>query len=184
MKSIRQLGWDFVHNHRAFAADILGPLFLLPLKWSEWYQDCVEIYSRLDVKGRHVLDLGSDFGTTPMFFIGKGAKEVIGFSLEEAYYMHRNYTHYVVDKIPDSGDDINDILMCTHYTRNDVLKIDAEGLEWTIYPSTISYFHDWIIALHKPILNPELYEWIKENGELIATKGTEEFAVYQKRKTI
>ena len=92
MKSIRQLGWDFAHNHRAFAADVLGPLGILPLKWSEWYQDCLDIYWRLDVRDKVVLDIGSDFGTTPMFFLTQmGAKKVVGVSLESQYFSHMNY---------------------------------------------------------------------------------------------
>ena len=182
MKSIRQLGWDLAHNRRAFAADMLGPIGIMPLRWSEWYQDCIEIYYRLDVKGKSVLDIGADFGTTPMYFIQQGAKEVMGFSLEESRFAHSKYTHCIVNK--DFTFRINDVLYGTLFARNAALKIDAEGLEWYIDAMAIRHFDDWIIALHYPIGNPELYEWIKVHGELIATKGTEEFAVYQKRKTI
>ena len=177
MKSLRQLGWDFVHNRRAFAADVLGPIGMLPLKWSEWCQDCIEIYSKLDVKGRHVLDIGSDFGTTPMYFIQRGAIEVFGISLEPQYFFHPRYEHVRIQKegkweIFDNDQKI----------RNIALKSDAEGIEWEFTSNFIRQFRDWIIALHYPIGNPELYEWIKAHGELIATKDTEEFAVYQKRK--
>ena len=178
MKSIRQLGWDFAHNHRAFAADVLGPLGILPLKWSEWYQDCLDIYWRLDVRDKVVLDIGSDFGTTPMFFLTQmGAKKVVGVSLESQYFSHMNYHHY---KMPVGGfDSLPGSLTEMAF---DILKVDAEGLEWDMEIEFIEPFHDWIIALHRPILNPELFEWIKAYGKLIATKTTEEFAVYQKRE--
>jgi hypothetical protein len=178
MKSFRQLGWDLAHNRRAFAADLLGPIGMLPLKWSEWYQDCVEIYCRLDVRNKVVIDIGSDFGTTPLFFLEEmGAKCVIGFSLEPQYFFHSRYRHFRIppegmDKLPIGIDEM----------PLDVLKVDAEGLEWEFDPEDVEPYHDWMIALHHPIQNQELYEWIKVHGELVATKNTKEFAVYQKRK--
>lgn len=163
------------------------------LSYTEWF----------DVRDKIVVDIGADFGTSPLYFLAKGAKYVVGFSLEKQYFYHPKYMHIVgIDYYPEDS-----LKMWEIETGNDplktididleiqpevpisdmVLKCDAEGWEWNLSAGFIDSMHDWIIALHCPILNPFLFEWIKKNGLLVAqpiafpTKNGDEFAIYRKR---
>lgn len=119
--------------------------------------DCKNLYSKLDVRGKKVLDIGSDFGTTPMYFISQGAKRVVGYSLEkqrlfDPLYDHRQkpflYDNFVLD---DSW----------------VLKADCEGCEWDFTPEFLTQFDDFLILAHLPIRNLRLYGWLEENADRI-----------------
>ncbi len=197
MGIIRQSGWDLVHNRRKLRSDIMRRCHWLRLEDSEYYQDCVNYYSTLDVRGRFVLDIGADFGTTPLYFIRQGAEFVWGFSLDRQYFRHERYAHVIgTDYYP--GDNYKLSLFPLNETDNMilsnveglpeiphsaiVLKCDAEGWEWNLSAGFIDSFHDWIIALHYPVLNPFLYEWIRENGVKITDMPTNEFAIYRKKK--
>jgi SAM-dependent methyltransferase len=178
--NIKELGWNLAYNRRVVIPSLLRSFHCLPLELSEWYPDCLKYYSDLNVRGKVVLDVGCDFGTSPLYFIRRGAKLVIGVSLEPQYFRDNHYLHY---HIPDK--DERDAIMDTLVRWSilcDVLKVDAEGLEWEMWPAFIMQFEDWIISLHTPIRNPPLYEWIKEHGELMGTEATEEFATYRKSR--
>ena len=153
----------------------------LKLEQSTWYKDCVKYYSNLNVEGKSVLDIGSDFGTSPMYFIKNGATMVIGVSFEDQYFKDGKYTHHKFTKDNVENFEIFDMAKRLLY-HLDILKCDAEGFEWQLTPQFIESFEDWVVSLHTPITNPELYEWIKKNGKLLGTEITEEFATYQKVK--
>ena len=183
MGIIRQSGWDLVHNRRKLRSDIMRRCHRLRLQDSEWYPECVKYYSTLDVKDRVVVDIGCDFGTSPMFFIERGAKFVWGFSLDDQYFHHDRYAHIKgIEYYPSTERHIDE-----NELNEKVLKCDAEGWEWNLLAGFIDSFHDWVIALHYPVLNPFLYEWIKKNGVEVAepvsytSNDGDEFAVYRKR---
>ena len=167
-------------------------LHILNVEKLDYWQDCEKYYSSLDFKGRNVLDLGSDFGTSPAYFLKHGARFVLGYSLEKQYFKDSGYDHIVGKFVPDHVD-----------YRGWVLKSDCEGYEWDLSPEFMSQFHDWVVALHSPITNEPLYNWIKENGEFVADPmaqyharnfrnpmpdqwgnpyGIKEFAVYRRKK--
>lgn len=142
-------------------------------EWSVFWRDAAVFYRSLDVKGRHVIDVGSDFGTTPMFFLRQGAKDVIGYSLDKQMFHHKAYRHI-------QGQSTGRQIMDQCDPAGAALKMDAEGLEWQFDADWISRCHDWVIALHIPVESPELHDWIKENGILIGDQGPTEFAIYEK----
>ena len=195
--------YQLLYNRRKLKSDVLKRLKLLKLQDSEWYAECDRYYNNFDVRDKIVVDIGADFGTSPLYFLAKGAKYVVGFSLEKQYFYHPKYMHIVgIDYYPEDS-----LKMWEIETGNDplktididleiqpevpisdmVLKCDAEGWEWNLSAGFIDSMHDWIIALHCPILNPFLFEWIKKNGLLVAqpiafpTKNGDEFAIYRKR---
>ena len=197
MDIIRKSGWYLAHNSRKLRSDIMRRCHWLRLEDSEYYPDCVNYYSTLDVRGRFVLDIGADFGTSPLYFINRGAKFVWGFSLDEQYFHHDRYSHMVgIDYYPTDSfrvweqaisepteKELSEIENSPDIPHSEIsLKCDAEGWEWNLSAGFIDSFHDWVIALHYPILNPFLYEWIKKNGVKIIDTPTIEFAIYQKKK--
>ena len=179
--NLKLSAWYFLHDRRKFYSDLRKRLHLLTLKSSEYYPECEKFYSILDVKDKIVYDVGCDFGTTPMYFIKKGAAKVIGFSRDKQYFYDYRYKHFNSDVsllIPSISNEIN----ASNDKRRFVLKSDCEGCEWNFTQDFIELFEDWIIAVHTPILNPDLFEYILKHGELIGSQPGSEFGIFHKIK--
>lgn len=118
------------------------------------WDDAVKYYSSLSVAGKNVLDMGSDYGVSPMFFLSRGALSVTGFSLWKQYFFDPRYTHrlelFTAEKIKD--------------VSFSVLKADCEGCEYLLTKEHLIPLDDWIIAFHAPVENRELYEYCVANG--------------------
>ena len=180
--TIKLYVWYFLHDKPKFWGDTRRKLHILTLEKSQYYNDCVRFYNTLDVKDKIVMDVGCDFGTTPMYFIRKGAIKVIGFSKDNQYFFDSRYKHFNVDVEPNSlSNVIRDITNIKQsMDKQIVLKADCEGCEWNFTKEFINSFDDWIIAVHTPIRNNELYNYIKENGDLIGKQEGSEIGIYRK----
>ena len=174
--TVRALAWGLAHGQRWAVVDILRHFHIpFPFQWSPYWNDAKKFYVGLDLKGREVLDIGSDYGTTPMYFLNHGAMVVRGFSFDAPKFFHPDYLHYMYW-------DAKTIMQLFPSLYYSVLKMDCEGMEWDFTSEWISSFHDWIICLHAPIRNKELHKWIVRNGTYIGRQGKVEFAIYQKRR--
>lgn len=154
-----------------------------------YWDDCIRYYRHLETKGRVILDIGSDYGTSPRYFILNGAFRVIGFSLMDSRYNSYRYIHIKEEFTIDRA-----IELLRPYMKIKLsLKADCEGCEWTMTPEFINIFDDWIIGLHSidgKIPNPELYGYILNSGTYIGNPSqyqpddlpVKEFAVYHKKK--
>ena len=185
--NIKLYGWYFLHNKLKFWSDVRKKLHILPLEKSQYYPACEEFYSKLDVRDKIVIDMGDDFGTTPMYFLRRGAQTVIGFSKDEQYFHDIHYKHYNLNVNNFTFSTIiSSIKRFKEETTPDalVLKSDCEGCEWNFTQEFIELFEDWIIAVHTPIENNELYNYIKENGELIGKEEGSEIGIYKKKKVV
>ena len=187
--NLKLSAWFFLHDRKKFWSDFRKRLHILTLEKSQYYEECVRFYDTLDVKGKVVIDVGCDFGTTPMYFIKKGAVKVIGFSMDKQYFYDHRYKHFNCDVsplIPSISTEINRIQTLTD-KRRFVLKSDCEGCEWNFTQEFIEAFDDWIIAVHYPVANEELCEYIEEKGENIGNQqsgkclGIEEIGIYKKK---
>ena len=176
--------WYFLHDKPKFWSDTRRKLHILTLEKSEYYSECVQFYDFLDVKDKIVFDVGCDFGTTPMYFIHKGAIKVIGFSKDTQYFQDYRYKHFNVNKDPSPLFNIITEIESIKRSMDKqiVLKSDCEGCEWNFTKEFIDSFEDWIIAIHTPIKNNELYEYIKANGDLIGRQEGSEIGVYHKKR--
>lgn len=181
--NIKLSAWYFLHDKPKFWSDVRRRLHILTLEKSQYYNDCVRFYETLEVKDKIVIDVGCDFGTTPMYFIRKGAIKVIGFSRDKQYFHDYRYKHFNSDLssvIPSMTEGIN-VISGLDDRRQFVLKSDCEGCEWDFTRQFVDSFEDWIIAVHTPIRNNELYEYIKTNGVLIGKEEGSEIGVYKKK---
>lgn len=175
--TIRALAWGLAHRQRWAVVDILRHFHIpFPFQWSPYYRDFKRFYSGLDVQDKFVLDIGSDYGTTPLCFLNKGAICVFGYSMDEQVFSHPDYVHI-------KGVASGQAIMSMNGGYNGCLKSDAEGIEWDLTEDFIDSFEDWIICLHAPVRNKELHRWIVRNGRYIGRQGKCEFAIYQKRKS-
>jgi hypothetical protein len=143
---------------------------------SEFWKESVEHYQGLDVKGKRVLVLGSDFGVTPMYFLSRGAKSVVGYSLWKQYFFHPNYEHrferFSMDKI-----NANDY---------DVMSADCEGCEYLLSREFLSKLEGYVICFHDPVENISILEYARKEGVSIrpppAKPGYKpEIAIYRKK---
>ncbi len=180
--------WYFLHDKPKFYSDLRRKLHILKLEKSQYYPECERFYSDLDVVGKVVIDVGCDFGTTPIYFLRKGAVTVIGFSKDKQYFHSNNYKHYNVDQDPHVlPTTIQSIKRIKDEMPPLALKSDCEGCEWNFTQEFIDSFEDWIIAVHTPVVNKKLYEYIKEKGENIGNQesgkgmGVEEIGIYRKK---
>ncbi len=167
------LGWLFFNKNYMIRSRILKKLHVLTLHLSEYYPDCIAFYNNIDVKGKTILDMGSDFGTTPMYFIQKGALQVLGVSGMKQYFKHPSYKQIGILSF-------SDVMKIQDHLHFNILKSDTEGFEWEYTIPFIESFQDWIIACHTPIRNPELFEYIKSHGRFIGSQIGTEFGIYKK----
>ena len=181
MMDIKLELWYFLHDKGKFWSDVRRKFHILTLEKSQYYPECEQYYSKLEVKGKVVIDVGCDFGTTPMYFISRGAKKVIGFSLDKQYFRDYRYKHFDLNEQPEVLNGVIDGLSLSQdEAKVFVLKSDCEGCEWNFTIPFIETFSDWIIACHTPIRNQELFDYIKANGKLIGKQEGKEFGIYKK----
>jgi hypothetical protein len=187
--NLKLSAWYFLHDKNKFWSDFRKGLHILTVEKSEYYEECEKFYSTLDVKNKIVFDIGCDFGTTPMYFLSKGAVTVFGFSKGKQYFRNIHYKHYNVE---DDSHILSTTIRNIQHIKNImspptlVLKSDCEGCEWNFTKEFIEAFDDWIIAVHTPITNEPLYQYIKENGKNIGNQISgknrivEEIGIYKK----
>jgi hypothetical protein len=174
---LKLMGWYLFRDYPHFKDIVLRKLGLLKLKHSQYYPECIKFYSRLNVNGKRVLDMGSDYGASPMYFISRGAEFVLGISSLKQYFTDPRYEH---TETVLSGQWMVGLKARVDHLRLNALKSDIEGLEWDYTPEFISGFDDWIIAVHSPVRNEGLFEYIKANGTLIGSQKGSEFGIYKK----
>ena len=179
-------GWYLINDPKRVKRQIKQFLHILKLEETEYYDEFDKYYKTLDVKGKVVFDIGSDIGASPMYFINNGANTVIGFSREKQYFSNMRYHHINTIERPDVFSKTVERIkrMKEVFDAPIVLKSDCEGCEWEISKEFIEEFEDWIIAVHNPVGNQELMDYIVTHGILIAEPEGSEFGVYQKRRKI
>lgn len=117
-----------------------------------------ELYGFLDYKDKVVLDVGADYGSTPLFFLSKGAKKVIAVEMNEEYaktLIQISKTEKriipVIFKI-NSGYNISNLIK--KYSP-DIVKMDCDGCEVFIIQmidEDIRMVKEWIMEIHA--INP------------------------------
>jgi len=139
--------------------------------------DIFKSYAKLDIyKGKTILDIGSDIGLSPKFFIDKGATKVIAYSPLRQRKWLKN------DKI-----EWHKTLWQGEYITADILKIDCEGCEY-IHPIEwyMEKYNEILYAIHyDPIRSYEYYKYINklENNKavLLLGYGANELLYYWKK---
>ena len=177
--NIREFGFYFAHNRKGLLNRLVME-YHIPIRpwWSIFWHEA-HLYDSLEVRGMDVIDVGCDYGVTPMYFLARGARSVTGFSEWEPRFYHSAYLHHtgrttaarIREQCPAS--------------ETSVMKADVEGLEWDFIPEWIDGFRDWIIVCHEPVKNPYLLRWLLQHGHIIGRQPeVNEFTIIQKRKQI
>lgn len=132
---------------------------LKPLcKWVDFY-DYIWSYGSMDWKGKSVLDIGADIGSSAYFFLSKGASEVY---LAESDPQYRKQYQVLKKTIPLLQ---RSMLLPLDWKQQkaDVLKMDCEGCELALLgEELLENYSEWIIGLHKPQLDSYQFEQKKK----------------------
>lgn len=117
-------------------------------------EDYDEQYGSLDYKDKVILDIGADYGSSPMFFLRKGAKKVIAVESNADYV---NVLHKIEKKVKEVIS-VDFKISCGYNISNlikkyspDIVKVDCDGCEVFLLQMTdidIKLVKDWILELH------------------------------------
>lgn len=129
-----------------------------------------EEYWLTDFKGKTILDIGADYGSTAMFFLRKGAKKVIAIEPNPKYFE-------VLDEIGKKVKEIVPLkfkITCGYNVSNlikeyspDIVKMDCDGCEVLLLQmidADIKMVKDWIMELHSINVFNSIKDLFTRNG--------------------
>lgn len=163
-----------IDNRRNALWNIERILGIADPRKSVLWEESDEHYKGLNVKNERVLVLGSDYGVTPMYFLSKGAKSVVGYSLWKQYFFHSDYEHrqepFTMDKIKGE--------------RFDVMTADCEGCEYLLTNDFLENLKSYVICFHAPVENEQILQYVKGIGISIpppepVPQSKQEIAIYE-----
>ena len=99
-----------------------------------YFEEALEGYN-IDVKGKVVVDIGADWGSTSLYFLARGARKVIAFDRVEPKLQVKGIEwHGLWNGSPVPGD---------------ILKVDCEGCECNAEPSLFFQYEASLVAVHR-----------------------------------
>jgi len=128
---------------------------LAPLLWSDYEGE----YGFVNYKGKVVLDIGADYGTTAAYFLRKGALRVVaveaddscfGMLVKNAVGESRVEAVHCVVSSPEQFEG----LICAY--RPDIVKVDCEGCEVSLLEvpdKVFSSVPEYVMEIHSDDLN-------------------------------
>ena len=136
---------------------------------------CKEGYDRLKVDGKYVVDIGADWGMSPLYFWLRGARHVVAYEADGG----RRAALRLLKKrgVPV---DVRGAWTGGDYPPGDVLKIDIEGGEKDLDVGMLRLYPQWAVALHRipeevrfysPIPTPYRVDTFHMGEELAACGG-------------
>lgn len=118
-------------------------------------------------KGKTVLDLGADYGSTTDYFLRHGAAKVA--SVEgNTEYARRLFARF-------GGDDRtpcihmwirtgNDIDLLVNLFKPDVVKVDIEGDEKLLLETDVARVREWLVETHTEQLRQQVSKFFLQSG--------------------
>ena len=146
------------------------------------FYDYIWSYSSIDWKGKKVLDIGADIGSSALFFLMNGANYVYLLEKEQEY---KNTYESIKQKYPILKNSVMLTSLADMPNDVDVLKMDCEGCELQLLTEELlSKATEFVVGLHKPQLDNYQFEQKKKllekhGGKYFGSVNNEEF-VWQK----
>jgi len=115
-------------------------------------------YARLDVKGKTVLDIGSNMGDTAIYFMANGASKVYGFDCdpEMVELARKNIKmNNLEDLIKIFEMKVTDLQQCMNVIQERerlALKLDCEGAELDIFKADVAMDREGPLKLFDNII--------------------------------
>jgi hypothetical protein len=122
-----------------------------------------------DFKGKTVLDLGADYGSTAWFFLKKGAKSVVAVEgdPERAKKLGANSVKYGFSSFEETINSPKDIERFLENYQFDVAKVDIEGAETNLLNCRNELLEKvplWMIESHSDALTLAISNRFEELG--------------------
>lgn len=134
-----------------------------------------------DFTDKSVLDIGSDIGSTAIFFLMNGAKFIYLYDINKnykaTYNRLKNQAYHNEIFCHSSWLDKNELLS----PNADILKMDCEGCELLLLSdSFLEKYEEFAIALHRPPLDSYQFEKFRRllehhDGKYYGSVNNEEF---------
>jgi len=118
---------------RAWALSRLGAVDAELL--ASYFNEALESYSMVDYRGKVVVDIGADWGSSCMYFLARDASKVIAFDTVRPHLPLRHvewHGQWNGERVP-----------------GDILKVDCEGCECNADPSLFFSYPVAFVAVHK-----------------------------------
>ena len=122
-----------------------------------------------DFKGKAVLDLGADYGSTAWFFLNKGAKSVVAVEGDpgRAKTLATNSVKYGFSSFEETISSPKDIERFLENYQFDVAKVDIEGAEANLLNCKNELLEKvplWMIESHSDVLTLSISRRFEELG--------------------
>lgn len=120
-----------------------------------------------DFKGKVILDIGADYGSTAYYFLQKGVLRVIAVEGDDylAEQLKQNFKDnpkvVPIHLMIRSGRQIEELI---EKYRPDIVKVDIEGDEKHILDVDVRKAKEWLIETHTNDIHKYLVEWFVKNG--------------------
>lgn len=123
----------------------------------------------IEVKGKTVIDIGADYGSTAFYFMKKGALRVVCVEGNPALFKHLQanmrflpncvavYKHLL------SASDFADVLQ---YPA-EIVKVDVEGAEkhlLNVDPTVLQQHYEWIMEIHRMVNQNQMIAYFQQAG--------------------
>lgn len=126
--------------------------------WPYWneYGDTLAL---LDVKGKTVIDVGADSGSSVAWFLLHGASKVIAYEVHPELQIELKNNFGNDERVQIHSEWIGGMPV------GDVFKIDCEGCEIALQEEHLINYKSWLVAVHSWTHNRKLLlGWIDKHG--------------------
>lgn len=154
----------FFHNPRNVARKygLILRFFIKRAPIPPYYEDYNAHWNHFSFRGKVVLDLGADYGSTAYFFGKKGASKVIAVEGDRGLFLRlqkyaRRYHFIVPIQLMISSKE--DLMQLIASYAPDIIKVDIEGAESLLSTFPRNYLamvDEWLIETHGPRIASEL----------------------------
>ena len=121
----------------------------------------------LSFKGKVVLDLGADYGSTAYYFLKKGATKIVAvegdpkLASKLRHNYRRNYSAVCIEKWLEDGQGISNLIA---QFAPSIVKVDIEGEEKSLLSVDILKVKEWLVETHSQQVHNTLVKFFLAKG--------------------
>jgi precorrin-6B methylase 2 len=131
-------------------------------------EDYDEHWGFTDFKGKTVLDIGADYGSTAYYFLLKGARKVVAvegnpkFAKKLSYNFRNNHSVVSIVGFVKTGRQLDALIA---FARPDLVKVDIEGDEVCLLEARLlKKPKEWLVEAHTDEIYKALLETFEASG--------------------
>lgn len=144
----------------------MNPELIFPVS-IPFFQEFMESYGLLEVQDKVVVDIGAEYGNSPLWWYLHKAKKIIAYEARNNLRLQMLLFLGNLSEVEVHG------AWSGQYPRGDVFKIDCEGCEHLLTEDVFISYKQWAIAVHPDALGE--YETRRLIGMITNHRGIEVF---------